>query len=485
VNLRALAGRGTQQNTFAKLAVLAGDILKRKPDPDMALNNWERFVRSLGSPEFHYNVLLSQPMRMDILLSLFAGSQFLADTLVRNPGFLEWVTIPEILHSIQTRDAVQTELRKAAQGSKSHGEWLNKLRRFRRQGILRIGTRDMCLGVPTRDIMFELSSLAEGCTQVSLEVILDDLKQQGKIPEDIDEPHDTFCVMALGKLGGSELNYSSDIDLMALWDDRSVLTTPAGTAYQSRKDFFSGVMERLREHLSKHTEEGYAYRVDLRLRPFGTQGDLVSGLSGLIDYYRGSASLWEIQAALKMRPVAGNLRLGYDLIQQIQPLLMHPRPRNEIVASIEQMRRQSMRMFSRGLPSRVDVKIGYGGLREAEFLVQGLQLIHAPDNPALLQGNTLQAIDALQEANLLPHSIAEQLKQDYLFLRRTEHCLQVMEDLQTHTLPSHPEDLTAMGKRILGIDAELEAFMSNLTDCLNRIHDAYGSYLANVPTSKS
>jgi len=210
VNLRSLAGDGLRRETFVKLAVLATDILKMKPDPDMALNNWERFIHSVSSPEFHYSTLLSQPMRLEMLLSIFSGSQFLSDTLIRNPGFLEWVMIPEVLHGTRKRGEIEEELRAAGLSCRTHREWLNKLRRFRRREMLRIGTHDICLGISVREIMLELSALAEAITEVALERAWENLRQERWKEGQTGNPADRFCIVALGKLGGNELNYSSE-----------------------------------------------------------------------------------------------------------------------------------------------------------------------------------------------------------------------------------------------------------------------------------
>ena len=194
-------------------------------------------------------------------------------------------------------------------------------------------------------------------------------------------------------------------------------------------------------------------------------------------YYREEASLWEVQAALKMRPVAGNLALGYRLIERIRPLFLQHRNRASVVNSIERLRQAAVAGSSR-LPEEVrDVKSGLGGLRDVEFLVQGLQLIHSPMNPVLLDGNTLQALDLLAEGRILPWSVATQLKDDYIFLRRVEHLLQIMDDRQIHTLPEDPAEREALGKRMLGVEAGEHEFMEQLTGCLARIRNAYTTYL--------
>jgi glutamate-ammonia-ligase adenylyltransferase len=236
-------------------------------------------------------------------------------------------------------------------------------------------------------------------------------------------------------------------------------------------------MEQVRSDLSSHTAEGYAYRVDLRLRPFGRAGELVPTARALMDYYRGNASLWEIQAALKMRPVAGNLKMGEAFLSELEPLLLERRQPGRIADSIDRMRRASVKSASAGLGPTLDVKSGTGGIRDVEFLVQGLQLIHGHDIPGILGGNTLAALDLLQEAGVLPESIADRLKEDYIFLRRTEHCLQILEDRQIHALPGDPAALRALARRMMGGHTETEQFMEVLDHTLERVHDAYRTYL--------
>jgi glutamate-ammonia-ligase adenylyltransferase len=233
-------------------------------------------------------------------------------------------------------------------------------------------------------------------------------------------------------------------------------------------------MEDLRSDLSSHTEEGYAYRVDLRLRPFGRDGELVPSWSSLVRYYAEAASLWEIQAALKMRPVAGNLRLGYSFLEKVRPLLLQGWKREDVARSIEKMRTVGVKTHSGAAP---DVKSGIGGLRDVEFLVQGLQLIHGRRIPSLLEGNTLNALELLGRENVLAETVAHGLKEDYLFLRRVEHCLQIFEDRQIHSIPKNKKELKSLARRLLGPEGNEERFMEKLDGCLHRIHEGYTRYL--------
>ncbi len=459
-NLRGLAA-ADPTGAFLRLAVLATDFLKHRPDPDMALNNWERFLAALratggaGAAGEHFRGLAAQPRRLDILLAVFAGSQFLSDALIQSPAVFDWATQPEHLHRVRPRAEMLAAYRELAHGSGSRGQWLAALRRGRRREYVRLGIRDICLGAPIQEIMLELSLLAEAILQSAWEQAAG---EAGLAAE-------SLSILAFGKLGGEELNYSSDIDLLAL---APAETSPAGLAALGK------AVEGLRADLSGHSEEGYVYRVDLRLRPYGRSGELVAGLEGALRYYRESAALWELQALLKARPVAGDLELGDRFLAGARERLQRPFAAAEVARTVTGLRRASRARLARALPGGPNIKEGSGGIRDVEFLVQALQLIHAP---AVLAGNTLAALEGLRGAGILPPAAAESLKRDYLFLRRIEHYLQIFEDRQTHTLPAEPGELAALARRTLGPDSSLERFAEELTACLARVQLAWQTYL--------
>ncbi|MBN1834242.1 MAG: glutamate-ammonia-ligase adenylyltransferase [Spirochaetales bacterium] len=454
-NLRSLAGEAAGRGEFARLAVLATDLLRHQPDPDMALNNWERFQRSRGA-EPSYRLLLSQPRRLEILLTIFAGSQYLSDVLIRYPEFFEWATQPEHLQRLRGLEEMTGFFASLSAETESHETWRVLMRRFKKRELLRIGIRDICLGAEMGGIMSELSTLAQALVEVSLRRILSD---------PAGPPAAGFCILAFGKLGGEELNYSSDIDLLAVSEGRSG---------EERGRGYRGTVERLRADLADHLEDGQAYRVDLRLRPFGKAGELVASRESLLRYYREHASLWELQALLKARPVAGDLELGRRFLQEARALLREPRDPAEVIESIEGMRRSARRAVARSLLSSSDIKLGAGGIRDVEFLVQGLQLIHAPRlQAALLSGNTLEALDALGQVGVLQREAVEGLRRDYLFLRRIEHYLQLFENRQTHSLPTDPAALEALARRLFGLEATAEQFLAQVADCLRRVEEAY------------
>lgn len=496
-NLRSLAAAGaavngreplsadsaqTVRERFAELAVLAWDILLSTPDPDMALNNWDQFVRTIPDPHEHFAGLLSQPKRLELLLQIMAGSQFLADTLILNPDFFSWVTTPRIINSPRTRMALESDLRELqvmlAPQPEYRDRWLKAIRRFRKRELLRIGTRDICLGADIRSVVSELSNLADAIVQVDLDFIW------SQIPEAQQPRKDAFCVLAFGKLGGGELNYSSDIDLLGIY------RRAGESESEEENSIFSRVMEQLRADLTEHNEEGYAYRVDLRLRPYGSSGRLVYSLPAIVRYYGEAASTWEFQALLKLTPIAGNLALGWEFLEQVKPAFLACWDSSAIPATIREMRGNTLQRVSDRAAARAvghDVKSGPGGIRDIEFAVQGLQLLHCSSFPELLTGNTLTGIERLRDRGLLAPEQAEGLTEDYVFLRRVEHFLQLYEDRQVHTLPTSEDARRALALRCSASVPEAAAsagneivdqFFARLSRTFQRAHEMYESLLS-------
>ena len=472
-NLRTMAGDQRQSRLFAELAIMAWQPLIESADPDMALNNWERLCAALPDPTHHYRRCLHQPRRLDILLNILASSQFLADNLIADSSMIEWITnadtvasrpgVERLRRALDTSIGTQPTDTQSADmqfdDTQSGGqEWLDNLRRFRRRQMLRIAVRDLCLAAPLDDITYDLSDLADAILQAALEQIW-----EGE--------HERFAILAFGKLGGRELNYSSDIDLVAIFQSERSQT-------EVRRDqrYFSRVVERLRAALATHTTEGYAYRVDLRLRPFGSSGILAWSSRALLDYYRRSAAAWEIQALLKARPVAGAISVGTQLLQDMMPLLFERYSPATIIDSIRSLREQAIAQRSRLQHGR-NIKSGPGGIRDIEFLVQGLQIVHARRQSGLLEGNTLAAISRLDELRLLPSDVCSDLRQDYRFLRRVEHFLQILEDRQVHSLPVEAEALQALERRMRRTEQFSGNFKERLQEVTTRVQHYYQHYL--------
>jgi glutamate-ammonia-ligase adenylyltransferase len=403
------------------------------------------------------------------LLQILGGSQFLADSLVADPDFLDWVTDPENLQGVRTRSLLKAEIPGVSSIIRDRPLWLQAIRHFRRRETLRIGVRDICLQAPVEDIVAELSALADTLVDVALDHEWHEALRT-VAPGCPWSPRDRFCILALGKLGGAELNYSSDIDLIGVYDDTE-MDRMGGEA----EGLFNRMMEQVRSALATHTEKGMAYRVDLRLRPYGGAGKLIQPLSALLRYFRENAALWEILAFMKARPIAGNREVGRRLIEKMRPVFERKRPWREIADSILHMRELAIQTKGRAVDE--DLKSGIGGIRDIEFLVQGLQLFHLPDHPELLEGNTLKALKKLKMLKIVPSTRSSELRADYLYLRRIEHYLQILHDRQTHSLPQTAAALKALSRRISGPSAKPDQLIQEIDTCRARVRKSFNDVL--------
>jgi glutamate-ammonia-ligase adenylyltransferase len=478
-NLKSLAGSGERRYRFAEVAILAWDFLVESPDPGMALNNWEQFVHAAGNATEHFTELVSQPKRLEVLLAIFAGSQFLSNTLIRNPEFFAWATSPDSVWTRRTGEDYRRSLGQLRSESGDRSEWLNALRRFRKQEILRIGTRDICLNVSIHEVMAELSSLASEIVRHATTAVLDRLDVNASARE-------RLCVLAFGKLGARELNYSSDIDLVGVYRvggggtaDAAESTDAAAPSREDDLRIFAGVMKHLRSDLSDHMEEGYVYRVDLRLRPFGSASPIAQTLDAVVSYYESSAAPWEQQALLRLRPVAGSRAVGEELLHRLREPFFATWQHTDVRAEIRGLRETAVDHHT-GARGGTDIKNGIGGLRDVEFLVQGLQILHSRGYPELLLGNTLDAITILEERSIIPEETAGFLTETYSFLRRIEHFLQMLEDRQVHRLPGDDEAQGALGRRIEQAEQLERPFETVLEERMKEVRRLFTHYMGGA-----
>lgn len=345
---------------------------------------------------------------------------------------------------------------------------------FRRRQLLRILLRDVLGFASLSETTQELSELAGVIVNAALQRILDALSARYGAPET------GLCVVALGKFGGKELNYSSDIDLLFVYGENG--ETGSGISY---KEFFKKAAVQLTELLSTHTE-GFCYRVDLRLRPEGTHGEVCISLEGAKHYYEKRARDWELQMMIKARPVAGDLSVGEALLDFVEPLTYATTLDFSAIETMSETRARLNEKLNarRGSPTRsangIDIKLARGGIRDIEFLVQCLQRLHGGRSPWVRHGGTLLALSRLQDKGLISETEYSKLASAYTFLRTLEHRLQFFDDRQTHVLPASPAELETVALRmpaIAGSDAwtaqsligELEIHFAGVVDIYDRI----------------
>ncbi len=288
-------------------------LLPRCADPDMALNNLERFLASPGSAMQLPTLLETRARTLETLLQLFSTSQFFSDLLALNPDYLDMLRIP--LRSSPSRAEMLAHLQEEIDAAGDDGAVLRALRRFRQRQVLRIGTNDIIRDRPLEEITRDISRVADTALEVALATALRNISRRFGSPETTRGEPAKCAILAFGKLGGKELNYSSDIDLVFLYDDEGA-TVGRGVTHISNDDFFARVVSEVVRLLSTHTDRGQAYRVDLRLRPEGQRGPLARSLASTLAYYDSMGRTWERQALIKVRPVAGDARLGDEFLRR-------------------------------------------------------------------------------------------------------------------------------------------------------------------------
>jgi glutamate-ammonia-ligase adenylyltransferase len=427
-----------------------GRCLPRQADPDMALNNLERFLAQPAGREQLPLLLEGRARGLEVLLQLFSASQFFSDLLVTNPDYLEVVRVP-LRRSPALGELVQ-QLRSETAAAPDDSALLRAFRRFRQRHHLRIGVNDIIRDRTLEEITRDLSNIAEASVEVALEVTLRSLGHRFGVPDTADGHPARIAVLAFGKLGGEELNYSSDIDLMFVYDEPGF--TRGRKPELSNDEFFSRAVAEVIRLLSVRTDRGHAYRVDLRLRPEGERGPVIRSLASTLTYYDTLGRTWERQALIKVRPIAGDRALGEEFLRQIEPFVYRRYLTFAEINEIKALKRRLEQHAQQAGDSEREVKTGRGGIRDIEFTIQFLQLLNGGDMPAVRRRNTLEAMHALETAGCLSDPEYRILDDAYRFLRKTEHRLQLLFDLQTHRLPDSTEELRKLALRMGYADLE-------------------------------
>lgn len=430
---------------LAELSEALGRLLPRCADADMALNNFERFVCSNPSVELLPHLVEHRTRPLETVLQLFSTSQFFSDLLIANPDFLDMLTVP--LRSSPSRGELVKQLQEEVDAAFEDSAILRTFCRFRQRQMLRIGANDIIRDRPLEEITRDISRVADAALQVALATALRSLSDRFGAPiTDAGKPA-RCAAFAFGKLGGKELNYSSDIDLMFLYDEEGA-TEGRRSSGVGNDDYFARVTAEVVRLLSAHTDRGQAYRVDLRLRPEGLRGALARSLASTLAYYDSLGRTWERQALIKLRPVAGDARLGEEFLKAIEPFVYRKYLSAAEINEIKALKRRIEARTGRAGESDSDVKTGHGGIRDVEFTIQFLQLLNGGELPSVRQRNTLKALRALEEVHCLSDQECRVLDDAYRFLRKVEHRLQIMFDLQTHRLPERTEELAKLALRM-------------------------------------
>ncbi|MFO0774073.1 MAG: hypothetical protein U0172_05340 [Nitrospiraceae bacterium] len=462
-NLQSMAGDPHQRRELAEILAPLLEGVARTADPDQALNHWERLLSTVPRSSL-LKYLGSSPRMLDILSTIFGNSDALAFAIIRDPLLIYWLSEPSVLDEQPHADEMATRVTAALENVSAKELRLDALRRFKRREMLRIGVRDLFRLATVPETTEALSDLASVLIHAAYQLVDAELKAtygapqhrnaQGKLVET------GFAVIGMGKLGGSELNYSSDVDVIYVYDSEEGETSGGASAGKRgggrripNEEYFERLSRELTHVLTETTKEGAVFRVDLRLRAEGTVGQLARSLDSYERYYSTRGQTWERMALLKAGPIAGIQATGQAFLRRMRSFVL-----GESVKDVQACRRVLLdvrgvkdmidrKMAARGQEQR-NVKLGTGGIREIEFIVQSVQLLSASRLPSVWRRGTLASLREFHELDLLTDRELAAFEKAYIFLRDAEHKLQMVHDLQTHALPDDAVELLRCAIRL-------------------------------------
>ncbi len=427
--------------------------LERYPDPDFLLNQFERLTRSVVSVSSLYQTLATFPPLTARLVKFFAISPFLSEVFFRDFQYAYLLLRPEI-DCIPFNPSI---LSRADNPSYSFTRQLDELKIIKNQELLKIAIRDFILEVPIEETMASISRLADAVLKSVLEKII-----HNKFP-DVPVP---FSIYALGKLGGAELNYSSDIDLMFVYDAEGEFLSNGKNL--SHHEFFNRLCSEFVACLNKSTREGQFYRVDTRLRPDGDSGPLARSVNSCLHYYESRGQLWERQMLIKARPIAGDAAFGMKFLSKLDPFVY---PKTHFESPMHAIAQMKWRIEEKHQTTiGFNIKTGAGGIRDVEFIVQALQLLNGGQQKDLRCGNTITSLTLLRDAGHLSFSEYTSLSEAYVFFRRIEHLLQIRENQQTHEIPAEASTIASLLK--LGSEKMFRDHLQERTSGVRKIFDS-------------
>ncbi|MCC6793573.1 MAG: bifunctional [glutamate--ammonia ligase]-adenylyl-L-tyrosine phosphorylase/[glutamate--ammonia-ligase] adenylyltransferase [Candidatus Hydrogenedentes bacterium] len=452
-------------------------VLKESPDPDITLVRLERFLAASHTPHLDLELMAAAPAYTRLVTTILAQSHFLTDIVCRNPEYMMYLWEDADLSQTRTREDLVREARSIVDLFDTFDSRCEALRRFRRREILRIAARDVVAHCHVAAVADDLSNFADAASEAALRCARLELEPRFGKPMAADTRNEaSFVAIGMGKLGARELNFSSDIDLIFLFDETGE-TTGGSSSHLSNSEYFQKLGERFIKVLTDQTAEGTIFRVDMRLRPHGRMGPLAVDVESAIRYFENEGHAWERQALIKARPVAGDLDLGGRFVERTRPFVFPKYFDDETLEDIRNGKRQMEAQIAQRGETEIEVKLGRGGIRDIEFTVQMLQLLNGGRVAELRIPPTLRAIKALGEQNLLRPLDAQTLASNYVFLRQVEHRLQIEGSQQRHCLPSDSTELDSFARKLGYTNGA--SFMNDYSDRATATRQILDQFLAS------
>ncbi len=454
--------------TFNKFVELIQSEISKHYFTHSSESNLLRIISGMFDKYSFLNDCIKYPHYVEIIIAISANSNYLTDILVRNPEYYYWIVNPSNLEPKLNLEDFEKNVNSALNYYKTFTSKVNFFRTVKRKEILRIGLKDILGLASLEEITDELSILAKVITARLLDLCLEEVK----LKHQLKNISSSYCMIGLGKLGGNELNYSSDIDLIIFYDEEQTIKNKNYSELLTEAIYF------FIESASSITSSGFIFRVDFRLRPDGRNSPLCRSINEYLSYYESRGEDWERQMLIKAGFVGGNKDLFNKFINYLSPFIF---PSSFSTSPTEQIKKLK-KNIERNLGDEENIKLLPGGIRDIEFSVQALQLLNGGKMKDLRTGNTLKSISILYEKNLLTDEEAEVFKNAYQLYRKIEHYLQLMNDKQTHTIPSDSEMLNKIST-YLGFD-EVKHFKEALRENRHAVAKIYHSIMGKEVSVK-
>ena len=362
------------------------------------------------------------------------ASDYVADQFNRYPQLMLELVASGDLHQTYAPGQIQGHLQQILQSAEDEAALSRCLRQLRRREMIRIIWRDTSGLAQFEETVTDLSCLADACIDCALEKLYSWMEPQFGLPyyRDSDDPM-PMVVLGMGKLGAGELNLSSDIDLMFAYHHEG--ETRGGRKELAHRDFFTRLGQKLIKALDENTVDGFVFRVDMRLRPYGSSGALALNFRAMESYYEEQGREWERYAMIKARAIGSDNGDGEELLRRLKPFVYRRYVDFGVIESLRDLKKMiNQEVLRKG--NEDNVKTGAGGIREVEFIAQVFQLIRGGQDVELQQRNLLKVMGIIRDLGLLPATIVGELCSDYVFLRNVEHRIQALQDRQTQLLPA-------------------------------------------------
>jgi [glutamine synthetase] adenylyltransferase / [glutamine synthetase]-adenylyl-L-tyrosine phosphorylase len=425
-----------RRELLERLGPMLIDEISPLPDPDLALMNLAEFIAAIGARTSFLALLEQHPATRRVLLRLFASSAYLSTIFIRHPDMLDTLVRSDLAGSRRSRAELRAGLVGLVAASPDFESKLDALRAFRHQEFLRIAIADLAGDLELFEVESELTTLAETVLDEAMALARIQTEARFRIP-----PTMRLCAIAMGRLGAGEMSYNSDLDLIFVYDDRAEV---AGGS----REIASRVTQKLIAILESRTREGYAYKLDLRLRPSGNAGPLVTSLAGFRDYHRQSSAVWERQALVRARVITGDAELGREVEAARKEFVYGRGLTAAEVGEIATMRARMEKEIGAEDKTRLNIKQGHGGLVDVDFLAQMMALRHGHRHPELRVRDTMGLLKALDAVHLVAHDDALVLEDDYRFLSRLENRLRIESDQPAWAVPTSAAGLRPLARRM-------------------------------------